>query len=173
VNAIRGLALLAFCAWCSGSALAQQPDPRIADEIEEALLRLADMGVLQGGDGRPLVIERQPRVRYELGAVVGIEDGLDALPVVAITPGGHAERMGLKVGDRIVSINGIVMARSADPGADFAQSVSRAQGKVALTIRRDDREILINGIAEAIEVPGFRLSISQPLRQRRAPPREE
>lgn len=148
---------------------AADPDPRIAKEIEETLMRLADMGALDTVDpSRPLVIKQEARMRYELGAVVGVQRGEDESPVLAITPGGHAERMGLQVGDHVISINGVVLARSEDPGSDFARAISRSEGRVALVVRRGEETLALARVAEAVEVPGFRIEITQPLREFRA-----
>lgn len=146
------------------AAHAEREDPRIAAEIEATLMRLSDMGALDAVQPQqPLTIERKARVRYELGAVVGLQPGVEEPPIVAITPGGQAERMGLRVGDRILSINDVNLASSDEPGAEFARAVSQAGGRISLRLRRGERVLEIAGQAEAILVPGFRLKIDRPL----------
>jgi predicted metalloprotease with PDZ domain len=147
----------------AGSAAAAEPDPRIAEEIETALLRLAELGALDALEGgRPLIVEREPRVRYELGAVVEIGPELRHADVVAITPGGSAAAMGLAVGDRIHAINGVSLVGQADPGAAFAQAVMQSGA------------LQLSGSAEPVLVPGFRLRIEQPLQRKNlADPRND
>jgi predicted metalloprotease with PDZ domain len=127
------------------------------------------MGALDAVDpSRPLVVEQEARVRYELGAVVRVRRGDQESPVLAITPGGHAEHMGLAVGDKVISINGVVLARSEDPGRDFASAITRAAGRVTLVVRRGEHTLELSRVVEAFEVPGFRIEITQPLRGSRA-----
>lgn len=162
----RRFALLLPWLLLAGAATAAEPDPRIAEEIETALLRLAELGALDALEsGRPLTVEREPRVRYELGAVVEIGPELRHADVVAITPGGSAAAMGLAVGDRILAINGVSLAGQADPGAAFAQAVMHSGGRFTLDVRRRGRALQLSGSAEPVLVPGFRLRIEQPLQR--------
>jgi len=153
-----------LCALVPVAALAVEPDPRIAPEIDDALTRLSDMGALQatGPSGR-VVVEREAMVRYQLGAVVGIEPGADEMPVLAITPGGDAERMGLQLGDRLIEVNGVRLAHSSDLGRDFVLAVSRRRGKLDVRVRRGATELHLQGTAEAVLVPGYRLVIDVPV----------
>lgn len=137
----------------------EEVERRVGDEVEAALLRLAESGLLDDYQGRVLNIEREPRVRYELGAVVEIGPDSGAAPVVAITPGGSAERMGLQVGDRILAINGVDLGRSEDPGADFARSAARWKGQLRLRVQRGEQQLELEGRAEPVLVRGFRLRI--------------
>lgn len=135
-------------------------EQRVGDEVEAALLRMAESGVLDGYAGRVLTIDREPRVRYELGAVVEVDPDSGSSPVVAITPGGSAERMGLKVGDRILAINDVDLSRSEDPGLDFARSAARLKGQLRLSVQRGERQLELQGSAEPVLVPGFRLRVT-------------
>jgi C-terminal processing protease CtpA/Prc len=159
------------CAWHAVLAAllvvppALAADPRLEQEVDEMLLRLIDRGVL--GPRRPdkaIVLEREARVRYELGAVVSRPRGgaTDALEVLALTPGGRAEAMGLHVGDRILRINGVELARSPDPGADMAVALHRREGRLHVELLRGERRMQVEGRAEAIPIPGFRLVIDRP-----------
>jgi C-terminal processing protease CtpA/Prc len=165
-------ALLCALPFASRAGEARANDPRIEQEIEETLLRLLDMGALEASaPGRPIVIEREARMRYELGAIVARPRGGDGsgLEVLALTPRGQAERMGLHVGDRILEINGEDLARSEDPGKTMARALMRSRGSMHVELLRGTRRMQIEGAAEAIEVPGFRLKIDRPLPRSRLP----
>lgn len=161
MNRRASWAVLIALASCTAAAAesAGEIERRVGDEVEAALLRLVDSGLLEGYEGRTLSVGREPRVRYELGAVVEIGSEAGSAPIVAITPGGSAERMGLRVGDRILAINGVDLTRSADPGADFARSTARANGQLQLTVARGGQQLELAGSAERVLVPGFRLRI--------------
>ena len=139
-----------------------ETEARLADEIEATLLRLSESGALGAAQGRRLEVEREARVRYELGAVVDIDLDAGSVTIVAITPGGSAEKMALRVGDRIIAVNGLDLAKSADLGGDFALQAARAQGELLLTVRRGPREFEVRGRAEQVLVPGFRLRVDLP-----------
>lgn len=137
----------------------------IEDEFEETLLRLMDMGAFDHWPrNRPLVIKRPSRVRYELGAVIGISSKDPTYPIVAITPDGRADRMGLRLGDKVRKVNGVVLADSKDPSQDLSAAVSRDAGVVRLEVTRDGELLSFTGAAEAIEVPAYQLRIDRPLR---------
>jgi S1-C subfamily serine protease len=144
------------------AAAESEVERRVADDVEAALLQLAEAGVLTDDEDGVLTVQRAPRVRFELGAVVEVRPDTRGAPVVAITPAGSAEQMGLKVGDRILVINGVDLARSADPRSDFARSTARANGRLQLTVRRGDREMQLQGTAQRVLVPGFRLRVEHP-----------
>lgn len=137
-------------------------DERIADEIEATLLRLSESGALRAHQGKSLQLKREAQVRYELGAVVDIDLDVGSVVIVAITPGGSAEKMALRVGDQITAINGLDLAKSADLGRDFALQAAKAGGELTLTVRRGMREFEVRGRAEQVLVPGFRLRIDLP-----------
>ena len=157
-------ALLLVVMLLCGADPARANDPRIEQEIEETLLRLLDMGALEASmPGRPIVIEREARMRYELGAIVARtrEGDAGSLEVLALTPKGQAERMGLHVGDRILEINGLDLSRSDDPGAAMARALLRSRGRLQVELLRGTRQLRFEGQAEALEVPGFRLRIDR------------
>lgn len=158
-----------FLAVAGGLLLAAAPvlaesgvEARLADEIEATLLRLSESGVLGAAPGLSLEVEREPRIRYELGAVVDIDAPSSSVTIVAITPGGSAEKMALQVGDRIIAVNGLDLAKSADLGGDFALQAARAKGELMLTVRRGLREFEVRGRAQPVLVPGFRLRVDLP-----------
>ena len=160
-RALAGGLLLA-CLGVPMAAADSDAEARIADEIEATLLRLSEQGALKANRGNTLSLEREAKVRYELGAVVDIDLQASTVTIVAITPGGSAERMALQVGDRILAVNGLDLARSSDLGTDFAMHAARAKGELQLTVRRGTREFEVSGQADQVLVPGFRLRVELP-----------
>lgn len=161
---IAALAAGLLLAWTVAAPARAESDveARLADEIEATLLRLSESGALGGAQGSRLEVSREARVRYELGAVVDLDPEAGSVTIVAITPGGTAEKMALRVGDRIVEVNGLDLAKSADLGGDFALQAARAQGDLMLTVRRGMRVFQVRGRAERVLVPGFRLRVDLP-----------
>jgi len=144
-------------------ASASEPDPRIITELESALIRLYETGALDGIDpDSPLVIEREARTRYELGAVVDASAGGHGLPVLAVTPGGAAEQIGLRPGDRLLRLNQVALADAEDPVARFVAAVQQSDGSFDMAVAREGREIALSGQARATEVPGYRLQVTAP-----------
>lgn len=80
----------------------------------------------------------------QLGAVLDTRNAGDGALVRAVTPGGAAERLGLSVGDRIVSVNG----RPLGDG-DIERLLASAKGQVELSVLRDGRERRVSGVLDA------------------------
>lgn len=144
-------------------AQAGETDPRITAEVEAALVRLYEVGALEGSDpDAPLLLESQPRTRYELGAIVDVAGSESGLPVMAVTPGSAAERIGLRSGDRLLRLNQVALAGAPDPAGSFVAAVEASAGYFDLAVARDGREIQLSGSAEPTEVPGYRLQVIAP-----------
>jgi len=157
---MRILAMTMACALVSGGALAQQSaQTAVASEVELALLRAADRGALPGLDEEPLRIEAQAQTRYELGAVIDPAPASGPI-VVAVTPGGAAERMGLNVGDRLLAVNGNSVAQVQRPLDVMRDALVRDQGDLALDVERADQRLALNGRADALTVPAYAMTIS-------------
>jgi membrane-associated protease RseP (regulator of RpoE activity) len=154
--------LLCFGLLSPALAVAVEPDPRVAAEIESALIRLHELGAFDSAGGALLELERPARTRYELGAVVDITPQQGGLPVLAITPGGAAEQLGLQVGDRLLQVNGYALASAADAASGFMAAVESAGGQLALRVARGDRVLQMNGQAQPTDVPGYRLQVTAP-----------
>ncbi|MFC4729155.1 PDZ domain-containing protein [Coralloluteibacterium thermophilus] len=131
----------------------------LRSEIDAALLRVADAHALADDADGPLLIEQPARTRYELGAVIDVRERTgDGLPVLAVTPGGAAERMGLRTGDRLLAINGHRLAGGVDAEA-LADAVGADGGPLDVEVRRDGAALRLHGAAERVELPAYRLSV--------------
>lgn len=75
-----------------------------------------------------------------LGAVIDFRrTGVDGVTVLAITPGGLGERLGLRPGDRIVAANGHRLSGSNRPSSALASAVSAGADTLRLEVVRDGR----------------------------------
>ncbi|TDK27430.1 PDZ domain-containing protein [Luteimonas aestuarii] len=90
----------------------------------------------------------------DFGAVIDIRRiGADGAVVMAVTPGGNAERMGLRGGDRIVSINGQPISASNTPAAALRSATSGPGRALHLEIIRDDVPMVLRGSARETPSP--------------------
>lgn len=86
---------------------------------------------------------------FDLGAVVDVRkaDPL-GLRVMAVTPGGAADRAGLRSGDRLLAVNGVALAGIERPGPQLAGALAREGGVLHLDILRDGRRRALQGTAD-------------------------
>ena len=93
--------------FAAGPVGAQSADARTVEAGDSAILSLIESGAIDVWSDAPVVLQQPARVRHELGAVVNPQPGDGGPPrIMAITPGGAAERMQLSVGDRLLAVNG-------------------------------------------------------------------
>jgi hypothetical protein len=137
------------------ASVARADDAAIAREIDAALLRVADRGSLPFRE-----IRRPARTRYELGAVVDVRSA-DArgLPVLAVTPGGAAERIGLRRGDRLIRINGVTLAAASQPALAYRRALSTEEGRMRLDVLRGGKATVLSGTADKIVLPAYTLAL--------------
>lgn len=84
---------------------------------------------------------------YDMGVVVANRGG-PGLTIMAVTPGGGAERMKLRAGDRILSINGISLV-TATPTPAMQAALASGGSAVRLEVARDGRTFVANDRADA------------------------
>ena len=94
--------------------------------------------------GRPAA---ESAAGYDLGAVLAKRSGA-GLTVMAVTPGGGAERMKLRAGDRILSINGMSLETSA-PTSTMQQALATGGSTVRLVVARGGRTFAADDRADA------------------------
>jgi hypothetical protein len=157
---MKMMAIMTACVLASGGVLARESaQTTVAGEVELALLRAADRGALPGPDEAPLRIETPASTRYELGAVID-PSSTRGPTVIALTPGGAAERMGLHVGDRLLAVNGSSLATLPQPLDVMRDALVRDQGDLALDVERAEQRLALNGRADALTVPAYAMTIS-------------
>lgn len=151
----------------SESAAATQQ--RLREELRALMLDLAASGAID--DQSPLEIAEPARRVNDLGLLVdssSAERARDGLRVLAVTPGGTAERLGVRGGDLLVSVNDRSLASlGADPAGQpkaaqlLRDSVSAVPDgdALALGVRRNDRTFAVSGPVASVHVPAVRLTV--------------
>lgn len=93
-----------------------------------------------------------PGASHDLGVVTRSLRGASGVEVLAVTPGGAAERMGLRAGDRILAING---TRLDGPGATQAlqQAVATGDGGARLEVQREGATRTLTGTLDPVASP--------------------
>ena len=137
---------------------AQQADTaQLQRDVEASLLALGDRDAL-GTSDQPLTVTAPAQVRFELGAVVVPRpDGGPA--IMAITPGGAAERLRLQVGDRLVAVNGKSLAGVGDPVATLQSAIAAGDGAVRIEYLRGGKVQASAGHADIVAIPAYRLVV--------------
>ncbi|WP_237055091.1 PDZ domain-containing protein [Marilutibacter chinensis] len=82
-----------------------------------------------------------------LDAVIDVRRAhADGLMVLAVTPGGTGDRIGLRVGDRILEVNGRPLTDTLEPSRVMAEAMT-VQRPLELRVSRDGRALTLTGTA--------------------------
>lgn len=159
-----GLVLLAWLPMASAADPGAAVSDRIQPRIDAALLELAEHGELPAGDGAaPARLSVPPRRHYDLGAVIDLAGGDgEGLRVLGVTPGGGAEGIGLRTGDRLLVLNGLRLDRAGVESGTIRSAIAAADGAVQVEVLRDGRRLELEGYALPVDLPAYSLTI-QPL----------
>lgn len=122
---------------------------KISLVLSATLLAFAPLGAL-AQDGRasdhaaPNVgrAASSTNATYDLGAVLA-KRGDGGLTIMAVTPGGFAERMELRAGDRLLSINGMSLD-TLTPTSTVQQALEASGGTLRLEVVRGDRTFVVD-----------------------------
>jgi hypothetical protein len=130
----------------------------IGEEFQRALLRLAQSGQLQGA-GDAIVVEQPARRMANLGLLID-RDHDDGLLVLGTLPGGSAERIGLRPGDRLVEANGTdLRGRGANERMRSIIDGLDEDRALALSIQRGGVDQRLAGVVEAVDLPAMRVEL--------------
>lgn len=150
----------------TGRASAAEPAPVEDSALEGEIAGAVDLAVVEalGRHRMPaqgVTITRPEQERFELGAVVDVRQGhANGLPVLAITPGSAAERLGLRIGDRLLAINGHAFAGAERPGDVLIEALAADDGALTLEIGRAQQRIVLQGSADVVRIPSWVLAIA-------------
>lgn len=134
-------------------------EQRLRGELDAIMTELIQTGAFDG-EG-PLDVGTPARRVADLGMLVdSARAGSDGLRVLAVTPGGGAERVGLRAGDALLALNGTSLAR-ADGGAMLRETVDALPdgSTLAFYVRRGGEVQTLSGPLRSIELPPMRLTV--------------
>lgn len=134
-------------------------EQRLRGELDAVMTELIQSGAF---DGEGSIDVGAPARRVaDLGLLVdSARAGADGLRVLAVTPGGGAERIGLRAGDSLLALNGTSLARP-DGGATLRDTVDALPdgSTLAFHVQRDDNTQTLSGPLRSIELPPMRLTV--------------
>jgi PDZ domain-containing protein len=138
-------------------------EQRLREELNVVMMDLIQSGAF--GNTAPqqiaIDIDSPPQKVSNLGLLVDSKGGSgDGLHVLAVTPGGNAERMGLRAGDVLVALNGTQLT-AADGAATLRNTVDTLGdgSRLDFNVRRDGRATTIGGAATSTYLPAMHLSV--------------
>lgn len=139
-------------------SLAANPDA-VQDELTAALIRLVQAGHLSDSEPAPLSLQVSAQTHYDLGIVADLaSSNVPGIEVLAVSPGSAAERIGFRVGDRLLALNDIDLRRTPSPHA-LRDAVALNSGAVEAEVLRETSTLSLSGAAERVETPGFELRV--------------
>lgn len=88
--------------------------------------------------------------RYELGAVVDVRQAnRNGVTILAITPGGAADRIGLRAGDQLRSVNGRRFDHNSRPSSTLDSALQEKNGALEVEAMRNGKMLVLSGRADA------------------------
>lgn len=89
------------------------------------------------------------QARYELGAVVDARRAnANGVTILAITPGGAADRLGLLAGDQLYAINGHRLDDTSKPSSTLENALQESNGALQVEARRNGKTLALSGRAD-------------------------
>jgi len=164
----RRALLAAAGAACIGTFVPAHADSaaeqRVRDELRAVMTELIESGAFGDTSPQQLALEVDaPAQRVSnLGVLVdGTRGNRDGLHVLAVTPGGAGERMGLRAGDVLVALNGKPLGGDAGASTELRRIVDGLQdgSPLAFEVRRGDRTQTVSGTLSSVYLPAMHLSI--------------
>lgn len=89
------------------------------------------------------------QARYDLGAVIDVrQPSANGAALLAVTPGGAADRMGLQAGDRLRAINGHRLDDTPKPSLALERALQEGKGTLQVEAMRNGKPLLLSGHAD-------------------------
>lgn len=138
-------------------------ETRLREELSVVMMDLIQSGAFGSTSPQQIAldVDAPPQKVSNLGLLVDSKSGAgDGLHVLAVTPGGNAERMGLRAGDVLVALNGTSLA-SNDGAVTLRRTVDTLPdgGRLDFNLRRDGRDQTMGGTSASMYLPAMHLSI--------------
>lgn len=164
------LSLLTGLGGAAAAAPAADPQQRVQEEVQSALLRLVEAGEIAPEQLATLRLDAPASRTPVFGAIIDARFRPDSdrsgLPVAAVTPGGSADGIGLRAGDRIVAVNEASLLGLGADAAGRAVAMQRLRDALvadadALSLRvlRDGGTLDLRGSVRMVSLPAYRLEL--------------
>ena len=89
------------------------------------------------------------QARYELGAVVDVRRAsANGVTILAVTPGGAADRVGLQAGDQLRVVNGRRLDDTPKPSSTLEGALQEGNGTLQVEAMRDGKPLVLSGRAD-------------------------
>jgi membrane-associated protease RseP (regulator of RpoE activity) len=138
-------------------------EQRVSAELSAVMAELIETGAFGDlpSERIALAVDTPARRVSDLGLLVdSARAGDDGLHVLAVTPGGNAERIGLRAGDVVVALNGTSMV-GADSAARLRQHVDALPDGSALAfyVNRGGSSQTLSGSLSSVYLPAMHLTV--------------
>lgn len=129
----RASLLLGICLCMSGQTKAAQPANLLAIQALQAAASDA--------------------THYELGAVVDARQANGrGIAILVVTPGGAADRMGLRANDRLLAINGRRLDNTSTPSTTLEAALQESSGALQVEATRSGKSLALSGRADPVRL---------------------
>jgi hypothetical protein len=138
-------------------------EQRLREELSVVMMDLIQSGAFGATSPQQIAIDVDAPAQKvsNLGLLVDSKASAgDGVHVLAVTPGGNAERIGLRAGDVLVALNGSSLA-SADGAATLRSTVDALPdgGRLDFNVHRDGKSQAVGGAASSMYLPAMHLSV--------------
>lgn len=138
-------------------------EQRLREELSVVMMDLIQSGAFGATSPQQIALDVEAPAQKvsNLGLLVDSKAGAgDGLHVLAVTPGGNAERIGLRAGDVLVALNGNSLAAN-DGAATLRKTVDTLPdgGKLDFNLRRGGKTEALSGSAASMYLPAMHLSV--------------
>jgi membrane-associated protease RseP (regulator of RpoE activity) len=138
-------------------------EQRVSAELSAIMAELIETGAFgsQPSERIALAVDTPARRVSDLGLLVdSSRHSDDGLHVLAVTPNGNAERIGLRAGDIVVALNGTSLT-GADSAGRLRQQVEALPdgGALAFRVNRAGSSHTLNGNLSSVYLPAMHLTI--------------
>ena len=138
-------------------------EQRLREELSVVMMDLIQSGAFGNTSPQQITLDVDAPAQKvsNLGLLVDSKGGAgDGLHVLAVTPGGNAERMGLRAGDVLLALNGSALG-SSEGAATLRQTVDSLPdgGRLDFSVRRDGRTEKMGGTSASMYLPAMHLSV--------------
>jgi hypothetical protein len=139
-------------------------EQRVRAELRAVMTELVEAGAFGNQPSRQisLAVDTPAERVNNLGLLVdSAREHRDGVHVFGVTPGGGAERMGVRAGDVLVAVNGRSLADNADAATSLRSGVDGVPdgGALAFDVRRDGRALSLSGALSSVDLPPMRLTV--------------